>query len=268
MKLLIKINNEYLKESYQLNQKNHESDSGFDLIVPETVTIPGRKHCSHFPDPRNLPNGWGVVPSRSRPGLVAFVNTHTGERISWIPQEPASTVIGSILKKKRPKEIKPTKKLETSEIGAEIVGAEIVGARSMSAILSREKEDDVPAEVVIKEVYEPVIYKPYILDLQVHGNMVGNQYLTDSKPYMVFPRSSMGSKTPLRLANSIGLIDKDYRGSLKLIIDNISDQDYTVERGTRLVQIVSFNGEPFDVDIVNELSETVRGSGGLGSTGI
>lgn len=88
------------------------------------------------------------------------------------------------------------------------------------------------------------------------------------KPYMVFPRSSMGAKTPLRLGNSIGLIDKDYRGNIMVILDNLSEEDYVVEEGTRLAQIVSFNGEPFGFDLVEELNETERGSGGLGSTGV
>jgi deoxyuridine 5'-triphosphate nucleotidohydrolase len=87
------------------------------------------------------------------------------------------------------------------------------------------------------------------------------------KPYMVFPRSSMGAKTPLRLGNSIGLIDKDYRGSIMLILDNISDKDYLVETGSRLVQIVAFDGEPFGFDLVDQLNDTERGSCGIGSTG-
>ena len=88
-----------------------------------------------------------------------------------------------------------------------------------------------------------------------------------SKPYMVFPRSSMGTKTPLRLSNSIGLIDKDYRGTIGLIVDNISKENFEIEKGMRLGQIVAFNGEPFNVKFVNSLEDTERGTGGYGSTG-
>lgn len=90
----------------------------------------------------------------------------------------------------------------------------------------------------------------------------------NTKPYMIFPRSSMGARTPLRLGNSIGLVDKDYRGNLKLCLDNLSDEPFTVEQGTRLVQLVRFGGEPFHgFELVDILDETSRGAGGFGSTG-
>jgi len=89
-----------------------------------------------------------------------------------------------------------------------------------------------------------------------------------TEPYMIFPRSSMGARTPLRLGNSIGLVDKDYRGNLKLCLDNLSDKPFTVEQGTRLVQLVRFGGEPFTgFELVDDLDETSRGTSGFGSTG-
>ncbi len=87
--------------------------------------------------------------------------------------------------------------------------------------------------------------------------------------YFLFPRSSI-SKTPLRMSNSIGLIDAGYRGELIGVVDNISDQDYTVKEGDRLFQIVNSNLEPFFEIMENEecdIDETDRGSGGFGSTG-
>ena len=56
--------------------------------------------------------------------------------------------------------------------------------------------------------------------------------------YMIFPRSSMGGKTPLRLSNSIGLIDPNYTGELLLLLDNISEEEYEINRMDRLVQLV------------------------------
>lgn len=84
--------------------------------------------------------------------------------------------------------------------------------------------------------------------------------------YELFPRSSIG-KTPLRLANSIGLIDPGYRGEIMVMVDNISDEPFVVEKGTRLFQLVAPNRKPIEYKIVNELSETSRGQGGHGSTG-
>ena len=88
----------------------------------------------------------------------------------------------------------------------------------------------------------------------------------DGKPYLLMPRSSI-SKTPLRLANSIGLIDGGYRGEIIAAVDNIKSSAYTVEPGQRLFQLVSMDGSPVNFSLVEELSDTTRGSGGFGSTG-
>ncbi len=86
------------------------------------------------------------------------------------------------------------------------------------------------------------------------------------RPYLMMPRSSI-AKTPLRLSNSIGLIDGGYRGELIAFCDNISDEPYTVEAGQRLFQVVAMDGSPLELELVSELSETTRGDGGFGSTG-
>jgi dUTP pyrophosphatase len=83
--------------------------------------------------------------------------------------------------------------------------------------------------------------------------------------WLIFPRSSI-SKTPLRLANSIGLIDAGYRGELLAAVDNIRGEDFTVKAGDRLVQAVAFNGGPISLKIVESLDATTRGEGGFGST--
>lgn len=86
--------------------------------------------------------------------------------------------------------------------------------------------------------------------------------------FYLYPRSSMGGKTPLRMSNSVGIIDSGYRGRLIGMVDNISDDDFVVEEGTRLFQICSPTlNNPIVLHIVQELSETERGEGGIGSTG-
>lgn len=86
-------------------------------------------------------------------------------------------------------------------------------------------------------------------------------------PYWLVPRSSI-FKTKLRMANSVGIIDLNYRGQLGTPLDNISNEPVTVEAGTRLFQICSHNLLPFEsVKKVSSLDETERGSGGFGSTG-
>jgi dUTP pyrophosphatase len=94
-----------------------------------------------------------------------------------------------------------------------------------------------------------------------------NLYLHFSQPYWLLPRSSI-SKTPLMMANSVGVIDSGYRGELMCAVRNMSNEAYNVERGTRLFQIVSNDMLPFkNVEIVEDLDDTSRGSGGFGSTG-
>ena len=88
----------------------------------------------------------------------------------------------------------------------------------------------------------------------------------DGKAYFLLSRSSI-SKTPLRLANSIGLIDGGYRGEIMAPCDNIKDFEYKVEKGQRLFQLVAADCSPISYEIVESLSDTSRGSGGFGSTG-
>ena len=85
-------------------------------------------------------------------------------------------------------------------------------------------------------------------------------------PYFLMPRSSI-SKTPLRLSNSIGLIDAGYRGEIMAAVDNIKEEDYTIDFGQRLFQIVAMDGSPLSFELVDSLSQTDRGAGGFGSTG-
>ena len=88
----------------------------------------------------------------------------------------------------------------------------------------------------------------------------------EEKPYLLMARSSI-SKTPLRLSNSVGLIDAGYRGEIMAAVDNIKDYSYTVKKGQRLFQLVSMNGEAIHFTLVEKLSDTSRGDGGFGSTG-
>ena len=87
--------------------------------------------------------------------------------------------------------------------------------------------------------------------------------------YILAPRSSI-VKTPLRMSNSIGVIDQSYRGSIMAFVDNISDMEYTINKDDRLFQIILPSLEPFNIELcecVDDLSTTTRGSGGFGSTG-
>jgi dUTP pyrophosphatase len=83
----------------------------------------------------------------------------------------------------------------------------------------------------------------------------------------IVPRSSTGIKTPLRLANSVGIIDSDYRGELGLIFTNTNEIDFIVKKGDRLAQGYISEKIQMEIEEVKDLSETQRGDGGFGSTG-
>lgn len=84
---------------------------------------------------------------------------------------------------------------------------------------------------------------------------------------LLLPRSSMGIKKNLILENTVGLIDSDYRGECLIFVRNIGDFPVEIENGERLVQglLVPYFKHSFIE--VNELDETERGVGGIGSTG-
>ena len=106
------------------------------------------------------------------------------------------------------------------------------------------------------------------------GSLVISPPPGTSRPvgYYMYPRSSTGSKTPLRLANSVGIIDSGYRGPLMAVLDNVKNEPYTITLNQRLMQIcppdLSYPLYVVLVDSVEELGMTNRGEAGFGSTGV
>ena len=107
-----------------------------------------------------------------------------------------------------------------------------------------------------------------LISLGIKAEMTHHVGLHLSKPksFFIVPRSSI-YKTPLRMANSIGVIDSGYRGELMVPVDNMTDEDYYIKPGERLFQIILPSLNEFEVQIVDELSDSERGAGGFGSTG-
>lgn len=103
-----------------------------------------------------------------------------------------------------------------------------------------------------------IVKVPTGLKMAVPGNVA----------LLVLPRSGMSTKRKLRPANTPGLIDPDYRGEIIVALENFGDQPQSIRHGERIAQLVFV---PFIKPVfyeVMELDETVRGSGGFGSTGI
>lgn len=83
----------------------------------------------------------------------------------------------------------------------------------------------------------------------------------------IFPRSGLAYKKGISMANCVGVIDSDYTGEIKVVLHNISGHDYTVNPGDRVAQLVFLPVPQAELEEVDELEETRRGSGGFGSTG-
>lgn len=84
---------------------------------------------------------------------------------------------------------------------------------------------------------------------------------------LLLPRSGLGSKG-IVLANGTGVIDSDYRGEVFAVIQNNSCDPFVVVQGDRICQMLITLVQTPEIELVSELSETVRGTGGFGSTGV
>lgn len=86
--------------------------------------------------------------------------------------------------------------------------------------------------------------------------------------WQIRPRSGLALKHGVTVLNSPGTIDSDYRGSVKVILVNVGSEPFTLNRGDRMAQAVLASVEPVSLREVSELSETDRGEGGFGHTGL
>ena len=84
----------------------------------------------------------------------------------------------------------------------------------------------------------------------------------------VRPRSGLAFKKGITVLNSPGTIDADYRGEISVILVNLSDEEFVIEDGERVAQMVIAKHEQADWEVVVELVETERSAGGFGSTGV
>ncbi|WP_299285358.1 dUTP diphosphatase [uncultured Mucilaginibacter sp.] len=82
------------------------------------------------------------------------------------------------------------------------------------------------------------------------------------------PRSGLAFKHGISIVNSPGTVDADYRGEIKVLLINFSEVDFLIQNGDRIAQMVIAKHEKIDWEAVEILSETLRGTGGYGHTGV
>lgn len=111
---------------------------------------------------------------------------------------------------------------------------------------------------------EPIVLKPLERKLIPTGLKIELEHGYEAQ---VRPRSGLSIKHGITLINCIGTIDEDYRGEVCIPVVNISNEEYTIQPDERIAQMVIAKYEQAKIEVVTELTETVRGEGGFGSTG-
>jgi dUTP pyrophosphatase len=114
-------------------------------------------------------------------------------------------------------------------------------------------------------IENPITLKPLERALVPTGISIE---LPEGYEAQVRARSGLAIKHGISLVNGIGTIDSDYRGEIKVILINLGDKDFVINSGDRIAQMVFIKHEQADFQLVEELNETERGSGGFGHTGV
>ena len=112
---------------------------------------------------------------------------------------------------------------------------------------------------------EPIIIKPLERALIPTGIFIE---VPEGYEAQVRPRSGLAIKNGITVLNTPGTIDADYRGEVKVILINLSNDTFTIQNGDRIAQMVIAKYEKITWNKVAQLSETERGAGGFGSSGI
>lgn len=114
------------------------------------------------------------------------------------------------------------------------------------------------------DIAEPIVLGPLERAMIPTGLYIA---LPDGTEAQVRPRSGLAAKHGISVLNAPGTIDADYRGEIKVILVNLSNEPFTVNPGERIAQMVIARYEKVEWDEVEVLDETERGDGGFGSTG-
>ena len=113
-------------------------------------------------------------------------------------------------------------------------------------------------------IEEPIVLKPLERTLVPTGLKIELEHGYEAQ---VRPRSGLSIKHGITLINCVGTIDEDYRGEVCVPIVNISNETYAIQPQERIAQMVIARAEQAKIEVVTELTDTVRGEGGFSSTG-
>ncbi len=112
---------------------------------------------------------------------------------------------------------------------------------------------------------QPVVLKPLERAMIPTGLFIE---LPGGYEAQIRPRSGLAAKKGITVLNSPGTVDADYRGEIKVILVNLSSENFAIENGERIAQMIVASHERVEWMATEELMETERGAGGFGSTGV
>ena len=110
----------------------------------------------------------------------------------------------------------------------------------------------------------PIKIAPNTLELVPTGLSIA---IPEDLEIQIRPRSGLAAKSSIGILNTPGTIDSDYRGELKIILFNHGNKDFIINNNDRIAQMVLTPVIKMELEEVNQLPKTIRGSGGFGSTG-
>ena len=114
-------------------------------------------------------------------------------------------------------------------------------------------------------IEQPITMKPLERVVIKTGLLIA---LPSGYEAQIRPRRGLAAKNGITVLNSPGTIDADYRGEIGVILVNLSAKEFSIKDGDRIAQMVVAKYERVDFELVQVLSETTRGAGGFGSTGV
>ena len=134
-------------------------------------------------------------------------------------------------------------------------GANALPQYATPAAAGMDVRASIPAPIVLKPLGRAIVPTGLFIEIPVGYEV------------QVRPRSGLAAKKGITVLNAPGTIDADYRGEVCVILVNLSDEDFTVEPGERIAQLVLARHEVIEWESVGELASSERGESGFGSTG-
>ena len=129
--------------------------------------------------------------------------------------------------------------------------------------LPKYKTDGSSGMDLMAHIKNPIYLKPKKSELIPTGLSIA---IPDNTEIQIRPRSGLAAKNNISVLNTPGTIDSDYRGELKVILYNHGDEEFIVNNGDRIAQMVLVPIIKANLEEVKDLPETIRGEGGFGST--